>query len=250
MAETRREDAADDAAREDSGATDVTKQDTKDGTDRTATGLAAKRKAREAARRGETAEDDTADTDTATDDADATDERDGRRPATDARRGWRRAGVLVPALLGIVGIVAAVVLYQRPGIDYDNQAYVDQEATTEVATAAAAAVQRLMAIDYRTVDEYHDRLGEIVTPNIAAQLDESWEPLKEFYVQSQTVVQVKVTDTAIAFLQDDRAEVLVSTQASVSRDDQHVSDTGGPAIVGLQKVDGVWKLSDIPDLPS
>lgn len=251
MADTQRKGAADAGRPEDSGAPDVTKRETVTEDEQRVTGLAAKRKARDDAREdkpGAKPEDKPGAKPEGTD-------ADAAAAAGEQRAGggrWSRstAALVVPALIGVIGIVAAIVMYQRPGIDYDNQAYVDQEATAEVATATAGAVQRLMAIDYRAVDQYHDTIGEIATENLVTELDRSWETLKETYVQGETVVQVTVTDTAVTFLQDDHAEVLVSTQATVYRGDQPVSDSGGPVLVGMHKVDGTWKLSKIPDLPS
>lgn len=156
--------------------------------------------------------------------------------------------VWLAVLIAILGGAAAGVFALRPGITYTNAAYAKQEPTTAVATAAAANVQRLMAIDYRTVDDYHARLGEFLTPNLQAELDASWDTMRQSYVQSQTVVTVRVTDVAVTYLQDDRAETLVAAQVKLNRGEEPVSESIGTYVVGLQYLDGQWKITSIPDM--
>lgn len=156
--------------------------------------------------------------------------------------------VWVPALIAVLGLIAAGILANRPGISYDNSAYVDDEKTAEVATVAAANVQRLMAIDYRTVDEYHDSLDEFLAPALREELEASWETMRQSYVQSETVVNVRVTDVAVTYLQDNRAETLVAAQVKLNRGEEPLSESIGTYVVGLQDMDGGWKITSIPDL--
>ena len=132
----------------------------------------------------------------------------------------------------------------------DNQAFVDQAATDEVLTAATTNVQRLVAIDHEKLDEYHDSLGEFLTPALVEELDKNWSALRDSYEQTATTVDAQVSEAGVSYLQGDKAEVLLVQDVSMMRDGTAAGSTSGTYLVGLDKVDGVWKLSRIPDLPS
>lgn len=174
--------------------------------------------------------------------------------ADDARAPRRRPGGRALAIAGIVVGLAAggagAYLATEPGVGVDNQAFVDQQATDEVLAAASTNVQRLVAIDHETLDAYHDSLGEFLTPNLVSQLDENWPTLKDTYEQSKTKVDAQVREAGLAYLSGDKAEVLLVQDVSMTRDGTAAGSTTGTYLVGLDRVDGFWKLSRIPDLPS
>lgn len=152
--------------------------------------------------------------------------------------------------VGVAAGAAGVFLAFQPGVDIPNEAFVDQTATDEVLTAASTNVQRLVSIDHETLDEYHASLGEFLTPNLVEDLDENWPTLRDSYEQSATTVDAQVREAGLAYLEGDRAEVLLVQDVSMERDGAAAGSTSGTYLVGLDKVDGVWKLSRIPDLPS
>lgn len=152
--------------------------------------------------------------------------------------------------VGLVAGTAGVVLATEPGVDVANQAFVDPAATDEVLTAASTNVQRLVAIDHETLDEYHDSLGEFLTPALVTELDENWPALRDSYEQSATAVDAQVQEAGLAYLDGDKAEVLLVQDVSMTRDGVAAGSTSGTYLVGLDRIDGVWKLSRIPDLPS
>lgn len=177
---------------------------------------------------------------------------------TGAGRGERRAGrrpggrtIAYSAIaVGLVAGAVGVFLATEPGVDVDNRAFVDRGATEEVLSAATTNVQRLVAIDHETLDEYHDSLGEFLTPKLVNELDENWPALRDSYEQSATSVDAEVREAGLAYLQGDKAEVLLVQDVSMTRDGAAAGSTSGTYLVGLDKIDGVWKLSRIPDLPS
>lgn len=177
---------------------------------------------------------------------------------TGAGRGERRAGrrpggrtIAYSAIaVGLVAGAVGVFLATEPGVDVDNRAFVDREATEEVLSAATTNVQRLVAIDHETLDEYHDSLGEFLTPKLVNELDENWPALRDSYEQSATSVDAEVREAGLAYLQGDKAEVLLVQDVSMTRDGAAAGSTSGTYLVGLDRIDGVWKLSRIPDLPS
>ncbi|EYT65385.1 hypothetical protein H483_0101045 [Dietzia sp. UCD-THP] len=171
-----------------------------------------------------------------------------------ARPNRRRSGGRTLAYAALaVGLVAGATgafLATGPGVDVDNQAFVDAAVTDEVLTAASTNVQRLVAIDHEALDEYHDSLGEFLTPELVSELDQNWPALRDSYEQSATAVEAQVREAGLSYLDGDKAEVLLVQDVSMTRDGIAAGSTSGTYVVGLDRIDGVWKLSRIPDLPS
>ena len=169
--------------------------------------------------------------------------------------GGERLGIVdVPGherfVKNMVAGAAGAYLATEPGISVPNQAFVDRAETDEVLTAASTNVQRLVSIDHESLDEYHDSLGEFLTPNLVEELDANWPALRDSYEQSATTVDAQVREAGLSYLEGDRAEVLLVQDVSMERDGAAAGSTSGTYLVGLDRVDGVWKLSKIPDLPS
>lgn len=177
----------------------------------------------------------------------------GSAASLDASHTGRPAGRPLAYAALAVGVVAGAVgvyLATDPGVDVQNQAFVDSAETDAVLSAATANVQRLVAIDHETLDDYHDSLGEFLTPNLVTDLDENWPALKDSYEQTATSVDAEVREAGLSYLEGNKAEVLLVQDVSMTRDGAAAGSTSGTYLVGLDKVDGVWKLSKIPDLPS
>ena len=149
---------------------------------------------------------------------------------------------------GGVGVGLAVAA--EPDSAPDNLAFVNAETTNEVLRLASTHAQRLVAIDYRELDSYHESLDEFLTPNLVNELDSTWDVLSETYQQTRTVVDAQTLDVGMSFLTEDRAEVLMVVSVSLSRDGVASGSTTGTYLVELTRVDDTWKLSRIPDLPS
>ena len=89
--------------------------------------------------------------------------------------------------------------------EVENRAFVDAETPDEVLTAASTNVQRLVAIDHESLDEYHASLGEFLTPNLVSELDENWPAMRDSYEQTATSVDANVTEAGLTHLSEDRA---------------------------------------------
>ena len=210
----------------------------------------------------------TADTptdDTPTDDSPTDDSTSDDTPTVDAvdpdtsaprRRGW---SIAAAAAAVVVGVAAAVVgglsLADHPSsplptVRDGNSAFVDTQRTEEVRRAATSAVQRLVSIEHQSLDEYHDTLGEYLSDELIAELDTSWPTLRQTYQDTKLGVDADVTDVGVSYLQDDQAEVLLVQDVSTTRDGVAAGSTTGTYLVTMSRIDGVWKLSKIPDLPS
>ena len=161
------------------------------------------------------------------------------------------AGLVAGVALGVIGGLTLHDPEDPPvGEKVDNVAFIDDARTDEVKEAATTDVQRLVAIDHASLDQYHDSLPEILQPELIEQLDKNWPTLKDTYTKTKLKVDAKVTNIGVTFLQGDRAEALVVQDVSTTRDGQASGSTTGTYLVTLEKVDGTWKLSKIPDLPS
>lgn len=179
---------------------------------------------------------------------------DARDEAEDAPTGRSRGVSTRLAVAGIVvGLLAAgagAFLATNPGIDRDNAAFVDRATTEEVAGLAATHAQRLVAIDHTELDAYYESLDEFLAPQLVEELDQTWDALTETYEQTQTVVDAQTQNAGVSFLTEDRAEVLLILNVSMERDGVAAGSTSGTYLVELTRMDGTWKLSSIPDLPS
>lgn len=152
--------------------------------------------------------------------------------------------------VGLAAGVAGTALLLVPESEPTNQAFVDMAATDAVLSAATTSVQRLVAIDHTELDAYHDSLGEFLTPELVDELDSNWPALRDSYEQSATTVDAQVREVGLSMLEGDNAEVLLVQDVSITRDDAAAGSTSGTYLVGMERIDGVWKLSKIPDLPS
>ncbi|WP_333619201.1 hypothetical protein [Dietzia sp.] len=181
---------------------------------------------------------------------DSAEVRESKAAAKPGRRKLIGGLSIAAAIIGVALLIAAFVLHTKPGVDFDNEAFVDDEDTTAVATAAAANAKQLVSVDYETLDQYKAAIPDIVTPNLETELDKSWDQLADTYKQSKTKVTAEVQNAGVSYLQGDRAEVLVVENVSVTQDGKDAGETVGTYLLQLQNVDGTWKLSSIPDLPS
>lgn len=180
-----------------------------------------------------------------------------RGPDTNEAPRRRPVGYLAVSAALAVGLAAGIaggflLVTHEPVADAEtsNQAFVDAAATDAVLSAATSSVQRLVAIDHTELDAYHESLGEFLTQDLVDELDSNWPALRDSYEQSATTVDATVREAGLSFLEGDHAEVLLVQEVSMSRDGSAAGSTSGTYLVGMERIDGVWKLSKIPDLPS
>ncbi|WP_010541129.1 hypothetical protein [Dietzia alimentaria] len=178
------------------------------------------------------------------------DNADRRSDVREPRRRNGRIAAYAAIAIGLVAGVAGAALTLVPESEPANQAFVDTQTTDAVLSAATTGVQRLVAIDHTRLDEYHDSLGEFLTENLVDELDKNWPALSVSYEQSATTVDAQVREVGLSMLEGDHAEVLLVQDVSITRDDTAAGSTSGTYLVGMERIDGVWKLSKIPDLPA
>lgn len=167
--------------------------------------------------------------------------------------GTTRAGGPSRRLLAILGAAAAVlaafavVAAFEPGADVANTAYVDIGGTAEVSDAARSALNTLYTYSPDTIDAYPERARKVLTENMRGEFDKTIDPTVAAVKQGGTATTVQVTDVGVKVLDGDRAELITNVTVSAESNGVAQDSASGPLIVRMEKVGGVWLLSDIAD---
>ncbi|ORL42563.1 mammalian cell entry protein [Prescottella equi] len=167
--------------------------------------------------------------------------------------GPTRAGGPSRRLLAILGAVAAVlaafavVAAFEPGADVANTAYVDIGGTAEVSDAARSALNTLYTYSPDTIDAYPEQARKVLTENMRGEFDKTIDPTVAAVKQGGTATTVQVTDVGVKVLDGDRAELITNVTVSAESNGVAQDSASGPLIVRMEKVGGVWLLSDIAD---
>lgn len=157
--------------------------------------------------------------------------------------------VLGCAIAALVVGAFAVVAFFRPGVDDSNRAYVDTGATEEVRAAAENVLRTVYTVDGKNPQGYKDALRTVLTPEMLADFDKFADTTFSALAQGQVKTETKADPVGVTMLTDDRAETLVNFVVSSTKAGQAEPSQTGPILVRLQKVDGHWLASDIPNRP-
>ncbi len=158
---------------------------------------------------------------------------------------WRLAiGCGIAAvLLGVFAVVAAL----RPGVDDDNLAYVDNQATDEVKAAADHALSTLYGYRAAEIDQWKDSVGAVLTERMRADLEKYIDTTVSTIKQAATDTEVTTDPIGVTLLTPGRAELLVNLNVSAVRDGTPEPLASGPVVLRMQKVDGRWLAAEIAD---
>ncbi|WP_225731544.1 MULTISPECIES: hypothetical protein [unclassified Nocardia] len=168
------------------------------------------------------------------------------RPAGPKRSWFGVAALSVAAvLLGAFAVLAAL----RPGVDDSNKAFIDTKSTEEVKAAAENALKTIYSTDAKNVDGYKAALRGVLTGTMLAEFDKYADTTFSALGQAQVKADAKPGPTGVTMLTDDRAELLVNLVVSASKGGEAQPSATGPIIVRMQKVNGHWLASEIPDRP-
>lgn len=154
------------------------------------------------------------------------------------------------AILGAVAIALAVfagVAALEPGAEVSNTAYVDIGGTAEVTEAARSALNTLYTYSPDTIDAYPEQARKVLTESMRGEFDKTIEPTVAAVKQGGTSTTVQVTDVGLKVLDGDRAELITNVTVSAESNGVAQDSASGPLIVRMEKVGGVWLLSDIAD---
>ncbi|MFR9753296.1 hypothetical protein ACL02S_19975 [Nocardia sp. 004] len=148
--------------------------------------------------------------------------------------------VLAAMVLGAFSWFAA----QRPGVDTSNRAFVDNELTQEVRSAADHALRTIFAYDANDVDGYRDAIGQVITGKMLAEADKFTPTTASAVAQGKVVVDADA-EVAVTLLTDDRAELLANVTQSATRDGSAQPSVSASVVLHMQKVDGRWLVSEL-----
>lgn len=161
------------------------------------------------------------------------------------RTNWKP--VIVVGVVAVALAAFAVVAAFRPGATIDNQAWVDQGATSEATRAATDAVVTLYSYKDTTIDEDFDRARTYLNPQMLSDFDEAAETTKSAVQQTQTATEASLTDIGVTILEDDKAELVANLNVSATQAGVAQGNAEGPITINLEKVDGKWLLSALSD---
>ncbi|WP_228819274.1 hypothetical protein [Nocardia transvalensis] len=146
-------------------------------------------------------------------------------------------------LLGAFATVAAF----RPGVGDANLAFVDNKATDEVKAAAQHALTTLFSYDPKNLDKFKETARQELTGKALADSDKYLDPAIDAARQTQTKAEGTIDPIGVTFLTSDRAELLVNLTVNSTKDGAPQESASGPVVVHMQKVNGRWLVSDIPN---
>ncbi len=161
------------------------------------------------------------------------------------RTNWKP--VVAVGAVAVVLAACAVVAAFRPGATIDNQAWVDQGATSEATRAATDAVVTLYSYKDTTIDEDFDRARSYLNPQMLSDFDKAAETTKSAVQQTQTATEASLTDIGVAILEDGKAELVANLNVSATQAGVAQGNAEGPITINLEKVDGKWLLSALSD---
>ncbi|ORI23940.1 hypothetical protein [Rhodococcus sp. 1168] len=161
------------------------------------------------------------------------------------RTNWKP--VIVVGVVAVALAAFAVVAAFRPGATIDNQAWVDQGATSEATRAATDAVVTLYSYKDTTIDEDFDNARSYLNPQMLSDFDKAAETTKSAVLQTQTATEASLTDIGVTILEDGKAELLANLNVSATQAGVAQGNAEGPITINLEKVDGKWLLSALSD---
>lgn len=181
-------------------------------------------------------------------------ERGGRRTAWLRNVGgtrWR-AGATSPVALGAVAVLLAGSgvwsLRQADAVRDDpsarNTALTDGAATAEVKGAVADMVGKVFSYDPADPARTRNAARAFLTGDAVRQYERIFGRVRAEAPKAKTVLSTRVTDSAVTFLDDDRARVLVFADQRTTRTADGKS-TNAPALLTVTAVrhEDRWKIT-------
>ncbi|GAA4859713.1 hypothetical protein [Saccharopolyspora cebuensis] len=152
--------------------------------------------------------------------------------------------VLCTALAGWFGYEWYAVQHTGPAA---NQALASAGTTSEVNGQISDAVERLFSYDHRDTAATERAADELLVGDAVRQkYDELFAPVKQQAPVQQIVVTATVKNSAVTFLQDDRAEVLLFVDQHAKRAaDPEPSIIPAQVAIGAEKHGDTWKVHRI-----
>ena len=104
-----------------------------------------------------------------------------------------------------------------------------------------------LSVDSLDPDLLDEQARKVLTENMRGEFDKTIDPTVAAVKQGGTATTVQVTDVGVKVLDGDRAELITNVTVSAESNGVAQDSASGPLIVRMEKVGGVWLLSDIAD---
>ncbi len=159
---------------------------------------------------------------------------------------WRPAVLclIAAALLAAFAVTAAF----RPGVDDSNRAYLDNDQTAQVKAAAGQVLSAVYGVDAKDLAGYKAAARKVLTGKALADSDKYLDGVMQAYQQTGAKSEVHTEPVGVTLLTADHAEVLANTTVGLTKDGVAQPSASGPILLRLEKVDGRWLASDLPNL--
>ncbi|GGF43289.1 hypothetical protein GCM10011519_16460 [Marmoricola endophyticus] len=178
---------------------------------------------------------DSTDVDDAVPDEGAAQESRPRRPW------WFYAVPALLAVLLVAGVAVGAVMFTRERSD--QSAVEDRQDAMDVAQQFTL---RLDALNYKDLDEYQERVGELLTTKMKSDFTKNYDQFGKVLQAIQITSKGEIRASGVQDIDDDSATVLVIHDVAVTSKGC-VQPPYKRMQVSLQKVKGKWLVSDFTE---
>jgi Mce-associated membrane protein len=161
---------------------------------------------------------------------------------------WRKVAIV--ALLAVVFAVFAVVAALKPGAStQSNMAFINSSETSALKAQAGDRICAVLSIDPTKFDDWADKAKTGLTGEALTEFNEYQSTSRDLAAQSGQGAECKVDLVAVSNMDDSSATVIATVLISTTQ--QGVAVLSGPGQarteLGMQKVDGQWRIARISD---
>lgn len=166
--------------------------------------------------------------------------------------GARRTAVVVVSLLALV--VGGVGWWQHvdltSGAAAQNRALVDEEATAQVQSQVAVALERVLTYDHADPAPTEQSADAFLAGKARSEYDTLFRTLQEQAPDQQLVLTAKVSAAGVTELEGDRASLLVYVDQSSRRagEDQANVSAAQLAVTARKSARGTWQVTSLRPL--
>ena len=161
---------------------------------------------------------------------------------------WRKVAIV--ALLAVVFAVFAVVAAFKPGAStQSNMAFINSSETSALKAQAGDRICAVLSIDPTKFDDWADKAKTGLTGEALTEFNEYQSTSRDLAAQSGQGAECKVDLVAVSNMDGSSATVIATVLISTTQ--QGVAVLSGPGQarteLGMQKVDGQWRINRISD---
>ncbi|PVY28116.1 hypothetical protein [Williamsia muralis] len=161
---------------------------------------------------------------------------------------WRKVAIV--ALLALVFAVFAVVAAFKPGAStQSNMAFINSSETSALKAQAGDRICAVLSIDPTKFDDWADKAKTGLTGEALTEFNEYQSTSRDLAAQSGQGAECKVDLVAVSNMDGSSATVIATVLISTTQ--QGVAVLSGPGQarteLGMQKVDGQWRINRIAD---